>query len=619
MPIDVPGLTADLTTEFSDLSTGKTAADAAAGIAQAIDDNHTDGGSTTAEALGTSGADVNVGSAAPPTAGQVLTATSATAATWQTPAASAPATQLDANGTTLDVDAIDDDEYLKRVGTSIVSRSEAEVLSDIGGASAADLASEAATRAADDATEAAARAAADTALAAPQYLVLANTGTLANERAWTLGNGLDAVDGGAGSTYTVTVDETELDLAAMGGTLDAQSGGTGITGYAVGDLLYADTTTTLAKLAAVATGKVLVSQGVGTAPAWAPLAGAHFGTILTTKGDLLGRDESTAARVPVGAANGSVLTADSNQSLGVAYRMPAGDMVVYGGGADGALVFDGVAAVTIDGVAHAPSGGVYTLTREPDATTITGSDTVRIETRGFMVRCHKLVGPASGTFTIADSGNPGVGTTAGAALVTTTGTLMRGSGAGGAGRTGAAAAGGNGGTMANSRGGNGGAGGNAGGGTPLGGTAGAVTGTDTQDTRRTAGVMLISGRPFNGNSANVGRINGGGGGGGGGHEGISGLSGAGGSGGGYACVRAREIVNGAQIVVSANGGAGAAATGTDSGGGGGGGGGYATLVYTIADVVPSVTATGGSGGAGNGGGANGANGSDGTTDIVTPP
>lgn len=44
------------------------------------------GGSTTAEALGTTGSDVSVGTASPPTAGQVLTATSATAAAWQTPA-----------------------------------------------------------------------------------------------------------------------------------------------------------------------------------------------------------------------------------------------------------------------------------------------------------------------------------------------------------------------------------------------------------------------------------------------------------------------------------------------------------------------------------------------------
>lgn len=48
----------------------------------------------------------------------------------------------------------------------------------------------------------------------------------------------------------------------------ATAGGTGQTSYAIGDLLYANTTTTLAKLADVATGNALISGGVSTAPAW---------------------------------------------------------------------------------------------------------------------------------------------------------------------------------------------------------------------------------------------------------------------------------------------------------------------------------------------------------------
>jgi hypothetical protein len=48
----------------------------------------------------------------------------------------------------------------------------------------------------------------------------------------------------------------------------ATAGGTGQTSYAVGDILYANTTTTLAKLADVATGNALISGGVGVAPAY---------------------------------------------------------------------------------------------------------------------------------------------------------------------------------------------------------------------------------------------------------------------------------------------------------------------------------------------------------------
>lgn len=54
----------------------------------------------------------------------------------------------------------------------------------------------------------------------------------------------------------------------MAGTLDADNGGTGFASYAVGDILYASTTTALSKLADVATGNALISGGVGVAPSW---------------------------------------------------------------------------------------------------------------------------------------------------------------------------------------------------------------------------------------------------------------------------------------------------------------------------------------------------------------
>jgi len=50
--------------------------------------------------------------------------------------------------------------------------------------------------------------------------------------------------------------------------LSVANGGTGLTSYAVGDLIYASGATVLSKLADVAVGQVLVSGGVGVAPAW---------------------------------------------------------------------------------------------------------------------------------------------------------------------------------------------------------------------------------------------------------------------------------------------------------------------------------------------------------------
>ena len=51
-------------------------------------------------------------------------------------------------------------------------------------------------------------------------------------------------------------------------TIAANVGGTGQTSYAVGDILFADTTSTLARLAGVATGNVLISGGVSTSPSY---------------------------------------------------------------------------------------------------------------------------------------------------------------------------------------------------------------------------------------------------------------------------------------------------------------------------------------------------------------
>lgn len=52
------------------------------------------------------------------------------------------------------------------------------------------------------------------------------------------------------------------------GTLAVAQGGTNLSSYTTGDLLYASGTTTIAKLADVATGQVLTSGGAGVAPAY---------------------------------------------------------------------------------------------------------------------------------------------------------------------------------------------------------------------------------------------------------------------------------------------------------------------------------------------------------------
>jgi hypothetical protein len=110
-----------------------------------------------------------------------------------------------------------------------------------------------------------------------------------------------------------TANGTTTPAITLSGTLGVTSGGTNITSYAVGDLLYADTTTSLAKLADVATGSALISGGVSTAPSWGKIGltthisgtlavgnGGTGATTLTQYGVLVGNGTSTVAVTAAG-------------------------------------------------------------------------------------------------------------------------------------------------------------------------------------------------------------------------------------------------------------------------------------------------------------------------------
>lgn len=108
-----------------------------------------------------------------------------------------------------------------------------------------------------------------------------------SQASYTNGNGLDLT----GNTFSVKLDGTTLSVSGTGlkvsdtyagnsslvtlgtvttgtwnaTTIAATKGGTGLTTYAQGDILYASAANTLAALAAAATGNVLIS---GTTPSW---------------------------------------------------------------------------------------------------------------------------------------------------------------------------------------------------------------------------------------------------------------------------------------------------------------------------------------------------------------
>jgi hypothetical protein len=128
-----------------------------------------------------------------------------------------------------------------------------------------------------------------------------------------------------GSVKTVAFTDSNITgtAANVTGTVAASNGGTGQTSYTVGDLLYASGSTALSKLAATATGNVLLAGGTATAPSWGKiglathvegtLGVANGGTGVTTftsKGIVYGNGSSALQVTAAGSAN-QILSANA--------------------------------------------------------------------------------------------------------------------------------------------------------------------------------------------------------------------------------------------------------------------------------------------------------------------
>jgi hypothetical protein len=124
----------------------------------------------------------------------------------------------------------------------------------------------------------------------------------------------------AGGTTGLTPAATTTGAVTLAGTLIAVNGGTGQSSYATGDLLYANTTTTLAKLADVATGNALISGGVNTAPLWGkigltthvsgvlPIANGGTNSTATPTAGAVAYGTGTAYAFTAAGTSGQVLT-----------------------------------------------------------------------------------------------------------------------------------------------------------------------------------------------------------------------------------------------------------------------------------------------------------------------
>lgn len=162
-------------------------------------------------------------------------------------------------------------------------------------------------------------------------------------------------------TTGLTPSTATTGAVTVAGTLVAANGGTGQSSYAVGDLLYASTTTALSRLADVATGSILVSGGVSTAPVWS--ASPTITTSITTP------------LVIGGTAVSSTLTLQSTSGVGTT------DSILFkvgNAGATTAMIISTVGLVTANNFGSSSSaitGGSINGTTVGASTASTGAFT----------------------------------------------------------------------------------------------------------------------------------------------------------------------------------------------------------------------------------------------------
>ena len=172
-------------------------------------------------------------------------------------------------------------------------------------------------------------------------------------------NGLLA--GNNGLVSALATSSLNIDLANTVGTLGATRGGTGLTSYATGDLIYASGANTLANRTIGSTGNVL--SVVGGVPTWVSTSslniagGGGFADPLTTNGDIIARISGATTRLAQG-ANGTFLGV-SGGVLG--YYTPAGSGTINSG-TTGQLARYNAAGTTISGtstITVADNGTVF--------------------------------------------------------------------------------------------------------------------------------------------------------------------------------------------------------------------------------------------------------------------
>jgi hypothetical protein len=173
-------------------------------------------------------------------------------------------------------------------------------------------------------------------------------------------------------------------VAADFPTMTASVGGTGITSYSVGDLLYASSNTTLDKLSDIATGNALLSGGVNNAPSYGKVA--LSGAVTHITGTLSVANGGTGLSTITGYVKGTGTSALSTSAT-IPVADISGTLSVANGGT---------------GVTSSTGSGAVVLSNSPSLTT----PNLGAPTAGTLTSCTGLpiIDGTTGTLSVARGG-----------------------------------------------------------------------------------------------------------------------------------------------------------------------------------------------------------------------
>jgi hypothetical protein len=201
-----------------------------------------------------------------------------------------------------------------------------------------------------------------------------------------------AAYGSASKTLTATVNaqgqltalaDTNIAIQmsqVTSGTLPVTQGGTGFSSYAIGDIIYADTTTSFAKLGAVATGSVLISNGLTAAPSWSSSI-SLTGSVSAATATITANTSSDAFKITQTGTGNAFVVEDSSSPDATPFVIDANGLVKVGidsnlgSGMNYALQIGGTTSDPGIGLARFSTTGnsVFALARSRNTTAALGA------------------------------------------------------------------------------------------------------------------------------------------------------------------------------------------------------------------------------------------------------